>query len=194
MGNKNVGKSTLLEAYLWKLKYGCAYHDHTVEEVRYLIDAIEIETIEELRLHLIEHIEMKNIYFVCFNVNDRKTLQTARNDWILELLKHNPKLRIFLVGLQCDLREQLLVKLTHDYVSHSDGVTISRYYEKVHYLECSSNKPDSVQDLFDKAIKIVLYEDDASGNEKKIIEFYEQIQINFKFKKCNCETKCDECE
>ncbi|XP_023297495.2 cell division control protein 42 homolog [Lucilia cuprina] len=166
MGNKNVGKSTLLDTYLWKLKYGMAYHDHISEEIRYIIDVIEIETVEELRSHLTEHIEMKNIYFVCFNVNDRKTLHTARNEWILQLLQHNPKTRIFLVGLQCDLRDQILTKLKQDCVSHSDGVTISRYYENVQYLECSSNRLDSVENLFDKAIKI----------------------------RCDCENVCEECE
>lgn len=190
MGNKKVGKSSLLEAYLWKLKYGCAYHDHAVEEVRYLIDAIEIETVEELQEHLTENFLIKNIFFVCFNVNDRRTLQPARNIWILELLKHNPKNKIFLVGLQCDLREQLLTKLTHDCVSYSDGVTISRYYENVQYFECTSNNLESVRDIFDKAIEIVLYEDSASKNEK-ILEFYERIQISFKFKDCDCKFACD---
>lgn len=194
MGTKNVGKSSLLEAYLWKLKYGRAYHDHTVEEVRYLIDVIELEDVEELREHRKEHLEMRNIYFVCFNVNNRKTLQTARNTWILELIKSNPKRKIFLVGLQCDVRDQLLTKLTSNCVSYNDGVIVSRYYENVHYLECSSNRLDSVRDIFDKAIKMVLYEEDPSKQEK-IIEFYQQIQISFKFKRCNCASTCEgECE
>lgn len=190
MGNQNVGKSTLLDTYLWKLKYGCAYHDHTEEQVRYLIDVVDINTIEELREHLRLNVVPRNIFFVCFNVTDRTTLTHARQIWIYELLKLRPNSKIFLVGLQCDLREQFVKKITNDCVRYSDGINISRYYESVHYMECSSNKVDSVRDLFDTALKMVLYEKDLSGNDK-IIEFYEKLPIQFKFKGCECKSVCD---
>lgn len=193
MGNEKVGKSTLLDTYLWKLKYGCAYHDHTVEAVRYLIDVIEIETVEDLRDHLQENCFVRTIYFVCFNVNDRKSLQPARKIWILELLKYNPKAKIFLIGLQCDLRQQIFKKLTHHCVSYNDGVSISRYYENVHYMECSSNNLQSVKDLFEKAIEMVLYERTEAIDEK-VVELYEKIHINFKFKDCECKFWCNENE
>lgn len=192
MGNKNVGKSTLLDTYLWKLKYGCAYHDHTEEQVRYLIDIIDFNTVEQLREHLALDLVSRNIFCVCFNVADKNTLKQAREVWIYELLKLKPSSRIFLIGLQCDLREQFVMKLKNDCVYYSDGVSISRYYENVHYMECSKDDLDSICDIFDTALKMVLYEKDLSGSEK-IIEFYEKFPIKFKFKECECKSKCDSC-
>ncbi|KAM7351086.1 uncharacterized protein ACRADG_004072 [Cochliomyia hominivorax] len=121
MGDPNVGKSTLEQAYLKTLKNGCWYSDNTVQNTCYHINLIRLETIEDLQEHLLEHVLIKNIYFVCFNVSDRRTLQNARTTWIWELLKHNSAVKIFLVGLQCDLREQILAKIKQDCVSCDDA-------------------------------------------------------------------------
>ncbi|XP_073821484.1 ras-like GTP-binding protein RHO1 [Musca autumnalis] len=113
LGDAGVGKSSLISTYFYKLSL--VYHEHRYDKRRYQIEMIEILTFEELKRFYIYENEIDDIVnILCFNVTDRKSLYSIRHEWIPEILKLKKNPKMFLLGLQCDRREQFLTKLTQN--------------------------------------------------------------------------------
>ncbi|XP_073821483.1 rho-related protein racB-like [Musca autumnalis] len=180
LGDAGVGKSSLISTYFYKLSL--VYHEHRYDKRRYQIEMIEILTFEDLkRFHMYENENDAVVNILCFNVTCRKSLYSIRHGWIPEILKLKKNPKMFLLGLQCDRREQFLTKLTHHCVSPGEGRQLTLYYENLYYVECSALKLASVKEAFDKIMQIYFYVDLEKQMEERILKLYARMQIQFKF-------------
>uniref|UniRef100_A0A1I8NFG4 Ras family protein n=1 Tax=Musca domestica TaxID=7370 RepID=A0A1I8NFG4_MUSDO len=180
LGDAGVGKSCLVNIYLYKLNL--LYHEHRFDKQIYQIDILEILTFDELHRHNIYENERDAVVnILCFNVTDRKTLYSLRHQWIPELLKLKKNPKIFLMGLQCDRREQFLTKLTQNCVSREEGRQLALYYENLYYVECSALKLASVKEAFDEILELYFYLDIQKQMEERILKLYATMRISFKF-------------
>ncbi|XP_061396603.1 cdc42 homolog [Musca vetustissima] len=180
IGNGGVGKSALLSTYLHRLNL--FQYEHRIDRQIYQVDIVEIITFDDLhRYNLYENEWDAVVNILCFNVTNRSTLHSLRHEWIPELmkLKRNPKM--FLMGLQCDRREQFLTKFTQGSVSREEGMQLTMYYENLHYVECSALKLASVKQAFDEILEQFFYADIQKQMEERILKLYSTMQIKFKF-------------
>ncbi|XP_075151053.1 cdc42 homolog [Haematobia irritans] len=180
MGDEGVGKTSLQKVYMHN--FGLKHHDHRYDGQRYQIEVMEVLTFNQLhQYHLYENERDMIINVLCFNVTERKSLATLRREWIPELLTINKKCKLFLMGLQCDLREQFLTRLTQKCFNFEDGIQMCLYYENLYYVECSNLKLASVKEAFDKILEIFLYADIQRQMEERIIRLYTTMNIKFEF-------------
>ena len=89
---------------------------------------------------------MNLLYFLTHN---------AKDIWIKELRKYEPKTPVILVGTKSDLREE---KVEGYYSStFSQGANLAAQIGAVMYLECSALLGEGVEAVFDEAIRAVLH-------------------------------------
>lgn len=182
MGDEGVGKTSLKNVYLKNLNFDLPYHDHRIDKQRYQIDVIEILSFDQLQKYNIyenEHDIIINV--LCFSVAERKTLATLRRVWIPEVMNLNKTAKMFLMGLQCDLREQFLYKWRQSCFSHEEGIQVCLLYERIYYVECSSAKLISVKEAFDRMLEIYLYEDYEKLLVDRMLRLCNAMQIKFEF-------------
>lgn len=183
IGEQGIGKSTLIDTYLWKSNFGYAYHDHLMDIRRYHIQLVEISQFAELENTLNQgHFDIP-IFLLCFKVTERKTLRVARDIWLPKIRRTHENANVFLMALQCDLRHSFRQKIMQKYIRQSEGLRMCRYYPNLHYLECSSLCVKSVKDAVDKALEIVLYNEKEA--EMRIAKLYNMIRIQKQFNKEN---------
>ncbi|XP_013111172.2 uncharacterized protein LOC106089747 [Stomoxys calcitrans] len=182
MGDEGVGKSTLLHLYTQKIHFDLPYHDHRIDHQRYQIEVVEVLTFDQLHQHKMYENQLDIIIHVlCFDVTNRRSLDTLKRIWIPEIMGISSSRKIFLMGLKCDLREQFLAKLTQKCFNYEDGLQMCRYYENLHYVECSNLKLPSVNQAFDTILEIGLYEDAQKEIEARVLKLYATMQIKFQF-------------
>lgn len=82
--------------------------------------------------------------------------------WAPELATYCPGTPIVLVGLKQDLREneayvQKLRAKGSDVVTKEQGVALAKQIKAVTYIECSARTQEGMKEVFDTAIKVVLF-------------------------------------
>ncbi|XP_013111173.2 rho-related protein racF1-like [Stomoxys calcitrans] len=158
VGESGIGKSLLVDTYLWKLHFGYAYHDHQIHGRRYHIQLKEISQIDDLDEAIISSragAEVR-IYFNCFNVSIYQTFQMACDKWLKNILDKDPGCNIYLLGLLPDLKSRKLFNWRKN-VNRNDCLNLCSNYDKLHYMKCSCLRVQSVREVFDFALRSVLY-------------------------------------
>lgn len=166
LGKPNIGKSTLIDCYLWKVFFGYAYHDHVHEAQRYQIETLVIECLTQLKLFHKSYNESDeytrsnqvNIYFVCFSVADKCSFKALTEEWLPEVMLLNQfNDSIFVLGLQSDLRDRMLLKCNRGCIRQKKALRLCSRSDNLIYLECTSTKTESVRYVFEYAIGHVMY-------------------------------------
>eukprot|EP00700_Malawimonas_jakobiformis_P002384 EC723995.1.p1 GENE.EC723995.1~~EC723995.1.p1 ORF type:complete len:206 (+),score=39.34 EC723995.1:24-620(+) len=103
-----------------------------------------------------------NVFLVCFSLVSRASYENVKHKWYPEVQHHCPGVPIILVGLKKDLREDkaILKKLQEKGatpVTTKEVEALAAQIKAVAWVECSAKTQDGVKNVFDTAIKTVLF-------------------------------------
>ena len=103
-----------------------------------------------------------DVFLVCYSVVDHSSFENVRAKWIPEIRHHCPEVPMILVGLKIDLRDDrdYIEKLKECHLSpitYEMGFKYARDLGFVKFCECSARTQKGLKNVFDEAIRAVLY-------------------------------------
>ncbi|KIY69204.1 hypothetical protein CYLTODRAFT_436258 [Cylindrobasidium torrendii FP15055 ss-10] len=102
-----------------------------------------------------------HVIMICFSVDNPISLENVESKWLDEILEYCPGVKLVLVALKCDLRDDGAVKDrlsrygTHP-VEYEEGLSVARRIRASRYLECSSKHNRGVAEVFFEAARVSL--------------------------------------
>ncbi|KAF9048210.1 hypothetical protein BDZ89DRAFT_941393 [Hymenopellis radicata] len=106
-----------------------------------------------------------HVIMICFSVDNPVSLENVESKacgpWLDEILEYCPGVKLVLVALKCDLRDDQAVKDrlqrygTHP-VEYEEGLAVARRIRASRYLECSSKHNRGVTEVFYEAARVSL--------------------------------------
>ncbi|EJU03901.1 hypothetical protein DACRYDRAFT_65013 [Dacryopinax primogenitus] len=181
LGDGACGKTSLLNVYT--RGYFTAIYEPTVFE-NYVHDLVVDDTQVELslwdtagqeefdRLRSLSYAET-HLVLLCFSVDNPASLENVEGKWIEEVLEYCPGVKIVLVALKCDLRDD---QPTRDRlalrglqpVEYEQGLVVARRIRASRYLECSAKHGRGVNEVFYEAARVSI-STGAKGNTGCVI-------------------------
>ncbi|KFD48831.1 hypothetical protein M514_10315 [Trichuris suis] len=103
-----------------------------------------------------------DVFLICFSLVNPASFENVRAKWYPEVSHHCPNTPIILVGTKLDLREDkdTIEKLRErrlQPIVHQQGLAMAKEIGSVKYVECSALTQKGVKNVFDEAIRAVLY-------------------------------------
>jgi Ras-related C3 botulinum toxin substrate 1 len=113
-----------------------------------------------------------NIFLICFSVVNPISLENVKEKWLPEVSHHCPNVPIILVGTKLDMKEdsgtlEKLKKQGLKPVTKEEGEACKKAIKAVHYVECSAKTQQGIKEVFDKAIRTVLFDKTKQSSGKK---------------------------
>jgi len=109
---------------------------------------------------------------LCFSVDSPQSLENVETKWKNEIEENCPGVRIVLVALKCDLRENQEDEETTEpkrpLIEYKQGLQVAQNIKALRYLECSAMKNRGVKEAFNEAAKVALSvknPDDKAGSK-----------------------------
>ncbi|GAB7359813.1 hypothetical protein MBLNU230_g6981t1 [Neophaeotheca triangularis] len=111
---------------------------------------------------------------LCFSVDSPDSLENVESKWVGEIAENCPGVKLVLVALKCDLREnngddedeeeaeQGREKRTIDYKA---GLAVAEKIKALRYLECSAMKNRGVNEAFTEAARVALQVKNVKGDK-----------------------------
>ncbi|KAM0704612.1 hypothetical protein Q7P35_008846 [Cladosporium inversicolor] len=108
---------------------------------------------------------------LCFSVDSPDSLENVESKWVGEIAENCPGVKLVLVALKCDLREQEKddredgrepKKPTIDY---KQGLAVAEKVKALRYLECSAMKNRGVNEAFTEAARVALTVKNVKGDK-----------------------------
>ncbi|ODQ68303.1 hypothetical protein NADFUDRAFT_20836 [Nadsonia fulvescens var. elongata DSM 6958] len=108
---------------------------------------------------------------LCFSVDSRDSLENVQTKWVREIADHCEGVKLVLVALKCDLRNnedvnndsssplQPLSKQLNGrkrLISYEEGLDVAKRVGALRYLECSAKKNRGVNEAFTEAARCAL--------------------------------------
>ncbi|EIN06070.1 hypothetical protein PUNSTDRAFT_90840 [Punctularia strigosozonata HHB-11173 SS5] len=102
-----------------------------------------------------------HVVMICFSVDNPVSLDNVEAKWIDEILEYCPGVKLVLVALKCDLREdrgvaERLARYGTHTVQYEEGLAVARRIRASRYLECSSKHNRGVNEVFYEAARVSL--------------------------------------
>jgi len=112
-----------------------------------------------------------DVFVICFSLVSPPSYENVRSKWWPELRHHSPATPVILVGTKLDLREDptTIDKLRDrrmQPLTYQQGVAIAKEIGAVKFLECSALTQKGLKNVFDEAIRAVLYPAPKGKKEK----------------------------
>ena len=112
-----------------------------------------------------------DVFLVCFSIASPTSLENVRTKWFPEISYHCPNVPFLLVGLKADLRHNqetldALRSRGREMVSEDQARRAATDLGAVGYFEVSALTQSGLKNLFDNAMRAVLYRQ-SSGSAKK---------------------------
>ncbi|KAF5355305.1 hypothetical protein D9758_005982 [Tetrapyrgos nigripes] len=102
-----------------------------------------------------------HVIMICFSVDNPTSLENVESKWLDEILEYCPGVKLVLVALKCDLRDDWPVKerlsrYNAHPVQYEEGLAVARRIRASRYLECSSKHNRGVTEVFYEAARVSL--------------------------------------
>jgi len=136
-------------------------HDLYVEDQLVELSLWDTAGQEEFdRLRSLSYAET-HVVMICFSVDNPTSLENVESKWLEEILEHCPGVKLILVALKCDLRDDPHVKeRLQRYgtrpAQYEEGVAVARRIRASRYLECSAKHNRGVNEVFNEAARVSL--------------------------------------
>ena len=103
-----------------------------------------------------------DVFLLCFSLVNSNSFANVADKWSPEIDHHCPGVPKILVGTKLDLRDdpseiEKLKQKNKTPISSQQGETMRKRVGAVAYLECSALTQVGLKDIFDEAIRIVLF-------------------------------------
>lgn len=101
---------------------------------------------------------------LCFSVDSKDSLENVESKWVGEIAENCPGVKIVLVALKCDLREQDAGDEVgasegghkKEMISYNQGLEVAQRINALRYLECSAMRNRGVNEAFTEAARVAL--------------------------------------
>ncbi|TEY56418.1 hypothetical protein BOTCAL_0226g00160 [Botryotinia calthae] len=153
-------------------------HEYQLTFVRYLdifVDGTHIELSlwdtagqEEFdRLRSLSYDDTHAI-MLCFSVDSKDSLENVESKWVGEIAENCQGVKLVLVALKCDLREQgaddeaaegaegAEPREKKPMIDYNQGLEVARRINALRYLECSAMRNRGVNEAFTEAARVAL--------------------------------------
>lgn len=113
-----------------------------------------------------------DVFVIAFSVSSPSSFENVRAKWVPELSHHAPNTPMLLVGTKIDLRNdpgtiERLRERGQAPITYEQGVQLAKEIGAVTYLECSALTQNGLKNVFDEAIRAVLYPQQTGKDKKK---------------------------
>ncbi|KAI0924803.1 Rho GTPase [Taiwanofungus camphoratus] len=100
-----------------------------------------------------------HVVMLCFSVDNPTSLENIEAKWIDEVLEYCPGVKLVLVALKCDLRDdravqERLARYGMRTVQYEEGLAAARRVRASRYLECSAKHNRGVREVFYEAARV----------------------------------------
>ncbi|RQM07082.1 hypothetical protein DH86_00003853 [Scytalidium sp. 3C] len=104
---------------------------------------------------------------LCFSVDSKDSLENVESKWVGEIAENCQGVKLVLVALKCDLREQneeegegadgaAAPKEKKELINYNQGLEVARRIGALRYLECSAMRNRGVNEAFTEAARVAL--------------------------------------
>lgn len=105
---------------------------------------------------------------LCFSVDSKDSLENVESKWVGEIAENCQGVKLVLVALKCDLREQgdedaaegpdaeVPKREQKELISYDQGLEVARKIKALRYLECSAMRNRGVNEAFTEAARVAL--------------------------------------
>lgn len=104
---------------------------------------------------------------LCFSVDSKDSLENVESKWVGEIAENCQGVKLVLVALKCDLREQGgdedgaedaegAQREKKDMINYNQGLEVARRINALRYLECSAMRNRGVNEAFTEAARVAL--------------------------------------
>lgn len=101
---------------------------------------------------------------LCYSVDSKDSLENVESKWVGEIADNCPGVKLVLVALKCDLREQGDEDETGGgeqrekgpLINYDHGLEVARRIGATRYLECSAMRNRGVNEAFTEAARVAL--------------------------------------
>ena len=100
---------------------------------------------------------------LCFSVDSKDSLENVESKWVGEIAENCNGVKLVLVALKCDLREDDQEGQTADgaprekeMINYNQGLEVARRINALRYLECSAMRNRGVNEAFTEAARVAL--------------------------------------
>ncbi|BFZ58662.1 Rho GTPase [Savitreella phatthalungensis] len=118
-----------------------------------------------------------HVIMCCFSVDSPDSLENVQTKWVGEIAEHCDGVKLVLVALKCDLREQEALSPVSPgggsgvgsgagarrIISYEEGLAVAKRIKAVRYLECSAKHNRGVTEAFTEAARTALMARPAGG-------------------------------
>jgi len=191
VGDGTVGKTTLLVSYTARAfmdDYVPTLFDNfsAIEEVdgqcinMILWDTAGQEDYTTLRTRMYRNTD---IFLLCFSTVHMDSFDNLKHKWIIELKQNAPNTPFILVGTKTDLREKLEKEneKSVEIINSKKGQKRAKELKAENYVECTSKIPQSVNNVFVEAIRVIIERDRKRKiRDKKNLKKEEEIERKYK--------------
>ncbi|KAJ4187726.1 Rho GTPase [Fusarium falciforme] len=105
-----------------------------------------------------------DLIMLCYSVDSKDSLENVESKWVGEIADNCPGVKLVLVALKCDLREQGEEeegesgepREKRPMINYDQGLEVARRINALRYLECSAMKNRGVNEAFTEAARVAL--------------------------------------
>jgi Ras-related C3 botulinum toxin substrate 1 len=113
-----------------------------------------------------------DVFLICFSLVSPNSFHNVADKWYPEISHHAPGVPKILVGTKVDLRDnpsevERLRERRQCPVTEAQGDAMKKKINAVCYKECSALTQQGLKDIFDEAIKVVLFPDTTKKKQNK---------------------------
>lgn len=112
-----------------------------------------------------------DVVVLCFSVDSKDSLENVESKWVGEIQENCPGVKLVLVALKCDLREngeenedeeapaapaEGTQREKKPMIAYDQGLEVARRIKALRYLECSAMRNRGVNEAFTEAARVAL--------------------------------------
>lgn len=121
-----------------------------------------------------------DVVVLCFSVDSKDSLENVESKWIGEIQENCPGVKLVLVALKCDLRENGeeeeeggatdgAQREKKPMIEYNQGLDVARRIKAMRYLECSAMRNRGVNEAFTEAARVALSVKPSGEEESKCV-------------------------
>ncbi|KAI1816140.1 putative RHO3 protein [Poronia punctata] len=154
-------------------------HDIFVDNVHIELSLWDTAGQEEFdRLRSLSY-DNTDVVVLCFSVDSKDSLENVESKWIGEIQENCPGVKLVLVALKCDLREnneededataEGNQREKKPMIDYNQGLDVARRIKAMRYLECSAMRNRGVNEAFTEAARVALSVKPSGEQESKCV-------------------------
>ncbi|KAJ2903285.1 GTP-binding protein RHO3 [Zalerion maritima] len=172
LGDGACGKTSLLNVFTrgyFPTVYEPTVFENYVHDI--FVDSVHIELSlwdtagqEEFdRLRSLSY-DDTDLIMLCYSVDSKDSLENVESKWVGEIADNCPDVKLVLVALKCDLRENAEDEDENSQqqaekkpmIGYDHGLEVARRINALRYLECSAMRNRGVNEAFTEAARVAL--------------------------------------